>query len=171
MSFKDLVAYYDKNELRVLLQQKPDGGIKVRYQKPYVDRIYYRDTEGFIFFHKISSCEKRFAYVHPHPWPSHVKILKGSYTTGFFHFPVFGKLEEFQYIEPIVTCKLLSGSEYEMLSKTDSHFVWPHETVYSVMIVGPRFANQVVNPDKPDLQIQMTNEEMINLSNEFEELL
>jgi len=99
--------------------------LKVVYEKPLVHRLWRPFREGRIMLHKIFPGEGTSLY-HPHPWPSKMKILRGSYKMNF------------GYEERIHTrLKLSAGSTYEMTDPYLYHDVTvERDPVYSIMVTG-----------------------------------
>lgn len=109
--------------------------LDVDYEPPRVERLW-RDmvTPGYrLYLHRIHPCEK--ALFHPHPWPSAVKILHGSYEMRVG----YGKgIDEPPTAATIVLTK---GSYYEMGDPDGWHNVRPlgNHPSYSIMITGPKW--------------------------------
>lgn len=111
-------------------------GLDVNYEPPHVERLWRQWGEYRISLHRIYPCEK--ALCHPHPWASAVRILSGQYEMGI-GFTECGEQEE------IARLVLVEGSEYEMLSEPDWHYVKPlRKPCLSVMVTAPPFNSRLV---------------------------
>lgn len=103
----------------------------VNYSQPFVERVY-RDYNGLcICLHRIASCDAGAALFHPHPWPSAMRIVSGSYEMGIG----YGTTTD----EPPVAATLVlpATSVYEMTDPNGWHWVRPltHHSL-SLMITG-----------------------------------
>lgn len=87
----------------------------IDYEKPQVERLWRSSGENRIYLHKIYPCTVDEAFFHPHPWPSAILLLEGTYEMGVG----FGKGME---PPPIAATVLLSaGSTYEMIHPDSWH--------------------------------------------------
>ena len=112
-------------------------GLLVDYHHPYVWRLWTQfDEDHRVFLHKIHPCEPGEALLHPHPWPSAMRVFTPegtSYETGTAYAwpgtaakPVCGG-----------TFYLQTGSCYEMVKDFAWHYVRPiGGPIYSLMVVG-----------------------------------
>lgn len=92
--------------------------LDVMYEPPRVERLWRQvDDDVRVFLHRIHPCDK--ALFHPHPWPSAVHVLSGSYWMEIG----FGAGQE----EPrrAATTILEAGSRYEMVDPDGWHSVRP----------------------------------------------
>jgi len=124
------------------LLDDPDGwnSLDVDYEPPRVERLW-RPFQGDyrLYLHRIYPCEK--ALFHPHPWPSAVKIMTGSYEMGVgYREPNKLLVGEDDGSEPppvATTIILTKGSTYEMINPHGWHWVRPlGGTSYSIMVTG-----------------------------------
>lgn len=117
------------------LLEKDYGGwhsLAVRYHKPYVDRLWRPFENRYrIYLHRIEDCEKEEALFHPHPWPSAMRVVLGSYTMAIG----YGKGDT---PPPIASTLILpEGAAYEMTDPDSWHYVVPRfGPSYSVMVTG-----------------------------------
>ena len=103
----------------------------VDYHPPMVERVY-REWRGLrLNLHWIHPCAPEDALFHPHPWPSAMRVISGSYEMGVGHGPR-GKTP------PIAARILASGPmEYEMTDPDAWHYVRPLSGVaMTVMVSG-----------------------------------
>lgn len=116
---------------------------KIRYQYPHVDRLMIPWGDLRISIHYIHPCERAKCYVHPHPWPSAIRVLSGIYETGLYNRPWFGLQEE---ASPEVRVTGSRGFDYEMVDPKVSHYVWTATGSYSLMVMGPKWEETIPNP-------------------------
>lgn len=118
-------------------------GLFINYEKPFVERVWCQWNEYRINLHRILSCKENEAFFHPHPWPSAMKILQGTYKMSLGHGPGL--------VEPSITDTfyLSSGSSYEMIDPDSWHSVCPlDKPVMSVMITGKPWQREMPKKDK-----------------------
>ena len=121
----------------------------VVYEKPMVERLWRQDGENRIYLHRIHPCSINEAYYHEHPWPSAMRVLKGSYE---MRIGVADKIAGEITLSP--------KSCYSMSEPKQKHSVRPLETaVLSLMVTGPLYdtKKKVQIPSSPDLPIDMAN--------------
>lgn len=141
------------NDLRDLLRQPfLWKSKKIRYETPHVDRVWMQlDDTTRLFVHRIHPCE--VALSHPHPWPSAVLLLSGSYEMGIAHGHPQGDPFFPGAVPPLAAIvDVHAPSGYEMTHPWGWHYVKPREVVYSVMLTGrpfPKFDGYIpVGSDK-----------------------
>jgi hypothetical protein len=120
--------------LRGLLED-PDvwQTLDINYEPPHVERLWLQyHPEYRLYVHLIHPCDT--ALFHPHPWPSAVMILEGSYEMAIG----FGESEA---MPPVAATTILTaGSSYEMLDPDAWHSVRPLEQPsLSIMLTGLPF--------------------------------
>jgi len=106
-------------------------GIFIAYHPPFVERVWCSYGELRIYLHRIFPCEKNAALLHPHPWPSAMRILDGTYEMGIGYSSTT--------VPPPLACtlRLKAGSEYEMTNEHGWHYVLPLERPsLSLMVTG-----------------------------------
>ena len=108
------------------------NSLNIDYHPPKVERLWTQIGDLRLMVHRIHPCEvEADALFHPHPWPSAVFILRGSYRMGTGYSATSS--------EPPVTAisTLTSGSSYEMSDRNGWHYVAPgRETSLSLMLIG-----------------------------------
>lgn len=128
------------------LLDDPDGWntLDVNYEPPRVERLWREFENGRLYLHRIYPCEK--ALFHPHPWPSAVKILSGSYEMAIgYHVGQPGEGQRRPGMTPTpppyASLQVLTkGSTYEMIRPGGWHYVRPlGGTSYSIMVTGPKW--------------------------------
>ena len=117
----------------------------IDYEKPIVERVWREYGDYRIMLHRIHTCEKGKALFHPHPWPSAMSVVDGSYEMEVG----FGQgLEK----PPVaMTLRLPKDSVYEMLHLDSWHSVrpiWPYETSMSLMVTGKPWDREVFKSTK-----------------------
>jgi len=122
--------------------------LDVDYEPPRVERVW-RDTEDEmgdtvrICLHRIHPCER--ALVHPHPWPSAMRVVHGRYEMKVGDGGV-DDLAGTQGYHKCATLILHPGSAYEMVDPHAWHSVRPlGRCAYSLMIMGPKYKEQIFN--------------------------
>lgn len=114
------------------------NSLDVDYEPPRVERLWRPFEDQYrIYLHRIHPCEK--ALMHPHPWPSVIKVYSGKYEMGLnYHGPD----------ETLATFILTVGSVYVMDDPKGWHYVKPLEKPsLSLMITGKPYEPQVYNHD------------------------
>jgi hypothetical protein len=153
----------------------------IRYEYPHVDRLFMKyatpgSTAARLNLHVIRPCSDD-ALFHPHPWPSAMKILKGSYKMKV------GDKEcanPHRVVKEHGTITLVPG----MYSMND-HRMWhsvqvaPGTAVYSIMVTGLPYEGETdyMNAQRngtiatPGPQASLTQEAMSKQLTEFKLLL
>ncbi|MDO8599506.1 MAG: hypothetical protein Q7S02_05335 [bacterium] len=117
---------------QLLNNEAPWQSLDVDYEPPRVERLW-RDVAGYrVYLHRIHPVpEGTQPLFHPHPWPSAIRILEGTY-----EMPVgYGTGEQ----PPPVAATLVlpAGTMYEMVERDAWHSVRPIEgPVLSLMVTG-----------------------------------
>ena len=103
----------------------------VDYEQPFVERLWREWGEYRLYLHRIHPCAADVALFHPHPWPSAMKVLSGSYEMGVG----YGSGET---VPPVAATVILnSGARYEMVHPDAWHSVRPREAPsLSLMVTG-----------------------------------
>ena len=149
-----------EKDLYKLLKENIWHSVYVDYHKPYVKRLwtnYSFDGKNYrIYLHEIESCNIDSALFHPHPWPSIMKLLSGSYDmiVGYG-----AGLEE----PPIaLTLSLPTGTVYEMSQINGWHAVAPiEESSFSLMISGEPWNRESHKSSKSLRELSNTEKDKI----------
>ncbi|MDP3710173.1 MAG: hypothetical protein Q8R29_00405 [bacterium] len=107
----------------------------INYNPPTVERLWTQFGKYRVNLHRINLCKREDALFHPHPWPSAVRILSGSYKMDIG----YGKGEK----EPPVASTLImaEGSAYEMIDPDGWHRIYPVcGSSISLMVTGSPWA-------------------------------
>jgi hypothetical protein len=103
----------------------------VNYSQPFVERVY-RNYDGLrICLHRIQNCMEGSSLFHPHPWPSAMRIIEGSYEMGIG----YGTTDQMPPVAALLT--LPATSAYEMIDPNGWHWVRPITPFsLSLMVTG-----------------------------------
>lgn len=105
--------------------------LDIDYHEPRVERVWTQVGDKRLCLHRIHSCEAGKALFHPHPWPSAMKIIDGSYKMGV------GTENGGHHVRQAATLILNPGSYYEMSDVHGWHYVAPvTEVAHSIMLIG-----------------------------------
>lgn len=110
--------------------------LDVNYEPPRVERLWRQlDDEHRIYLHRIHPISARDTpLLHPHPWPSIVRIVDGVYEMGIAH----------DGLPASVALRLGAGAIYEMSDPRAWHSVRPIlEPSLSVMVTGLPYREQI----------------------------
>lgn len=138
------------------------NSLDVDYEPPRVERLWRPFEDQYrVYLHRIHPCEK--ALMHPHPWPSVIKVISGKYEMGLnYHGP-----------EPLLAKFILTeGSIYVMDDPKGWHYVKPlKEPSLSLMITGKPYEPQLYNHEDfgkhRDLK-PLTEQAMVELVQAFQ---
>jgi hypothetical protein len=141
------------------LLRDSDGwhSLDVDYEPPRVQRLWRPIDETHpghrLYLHWIAPCEK--ALYHPHPWPSAIEIVFGTYEMGV------GYGTSAEDPQEAATVILAAGSSYEMVEPNGWHYVRPLRVPsLSLMVTGPPWANRHPGLKSPQgKQLQPLSEE------------
>jgi hypothetical protein len=122
----------------------------VNRRKPITYRAFHIFKEGSlagirVCLHRFEYCEAKDAFLHPHPWPSAMKVLSGQYkmNVGFSQDLV-------SQPTTVVETILARGSVYASDEPRFWHSVQPvTEHAYSVMINGPAWGPDIAHTKAP----------------------
>jgi len=124
------------------------NSLNIDYHPPTVERLWCQIGVYRLYLHFIHPCQEGEALFHPHPWPSAIHVLEGSYETGFG----FGEGIE----EPEVFGKVMvptGGMYYDMTHKDGWHYVRPIIGVCSsVMLAGEPWDREQLKEDRGELK-------------------
>jgi len=103
----------------------------IDYHHPVVSRLWMPWKDYRLFLHKIHPRSRENALFHPHPWPSAMEIVYGTYEYAVG----FGKGKKTPPIAQLG--KAVAGSSYEMTHPDAWHYVAPLKfPAYTIMITG-----------------------------------
>ena len=123
-----------------------------------VNRVWLEYGALRICLHRIYPANPSKTLFHPHPWPSSMKILKGTYEMGI------GFSENNDQPPLAATIILSEGTYYEMIHPKGWHYVCPVENItYSLMISGRPWFDIPYIPPKNLLPLtDKTKEEILD---------
>lgn len=105
--------------------------LNIDYHPPKVERLYRDFGDVRINLHRAWPCDPSEALIHPHPWPSAMRLVRGRYRmwigygAGLQTPPLAGQVE------------LAAGSTYAMTGEDQWHSVVPlGAPTLSVMVTG-----------------------------------
>jgi hypothetical protein len=139
----DILLAVEK-ELPGLLQDESIWrSVYVDYHPPVVERLWLRWREFRIYLHRIHPCSAGQALFHPHPWPSAMRILSGTYEMAVG----YGKGET---LPPVAALMQAEGNfRYEMTDPDAWHYVRPvGEPTLSLMVTGKPWDRWAPKSDK-----------------------
>jgi hypothetical protein len=119
-------------ELPQLLQDEAGwSSLLVDYHPPTVERLWRRWGAYRIYLHRIHPCEEGEALFHPHPWPSAMRVLSGTYEMAVGYGPG-------ETAPPVAARMIVTGDFlYEMTDPDAWHFVRPlGDSTFSLMVTG-----------------------------------
>ncbi len=118
--------------LPLLMQERVAWrSVFVDYEHPFVERLWREWGEYRVYLHRIHPCAAGEALFHPHPWPSAMKVLSGSYQMAV------GYGSGVPAPPVVATLMLCAGSRYEMVHPDGWHSVRPLEVPsLSLMVTG-----------------------------------
>lgn len=121
----------------------------INKRKPHTYRAFmFPKDEGLegtrICLHRFEPCDESDAFLHPHPWPSAMVVLRGEYRMKI------GASPDSKSSPVIVLDEILAkGSKYSMTSPLGWHAVQPLTTCYSIMINGQPWDGSVAHEKAP----------------------
>jgi hypothetical protein len=109
----------------------------IDYHKPFVERVWRQQGQFRVLIHRIHACTREEALLHPHPWPSAMRVINGSYEMGV----TYGATGRDHRVNPVAAViRGSSGMRYEMTDPKAWHYVRPlSDTVLTLMIAGKPF--------------------------------
>lgn len=116
-----------------LLDSNGWNSLLIDYHPPKVERLWFPIGDGRILLHCIHPCET--ALFHPHPWPSAMRVLSGTYRMSIGSA---AGIDE----PPVVCCSQVTATpetqcRYIMDHPDGWHSVTPvGGPVYTVMVTG-----------------------------------
>jgi hypothetical protein len=149
------------------LLRSPDAwaSLDITYHPPHVERLWTTVPEGRLFLHRIEPCDPGDALVHPHDWPSAMKILSGRYEHGI------GVADDNGDVDILSVAELAAGTYYEMSNPRVWHWVRPLEVVCTLMLAGPLYAERPPFAKPTQRQLPLTSARAAELLETFRGLL
>ena len=120
------------------------NSVYVDYHKPYVKRLWKQIGENRVYLHQITPCERAESLLHPHPWPSAMKVIQGAYEMGVG----YSQTKDLPVIASTII--LSKDSYYEMVDINSWHYVRPlGDASYSLMLTGKPWKREVPKSSYP----------------------
>jgi hypothetical protein len=144
----------------------------IDYHPPRVERLFHNWGKHRIMLHRIEPCAKEEALFHPHPWPSAMRVLKGTYWMRVGS--AAGVEPPPEVFEVMVTVGPDTDFRYAMTHPDGWHVVIPvGGPVYSVMVIGPYWDRPIpkVTRDAAWAIEPLPDARKIELLDEFRELV
>ena len=119
--------------------------LDIDYHPPRVQRLYRPWRDLRLNLHRIWPCEDHEALFHPHPWPSAVKVVSGTYRMAIGYGAG-------TTTPPVMATMLLrAGSSYAMTDRDAWHDVRPlGAPSLSIMLTGAPWDRPApVTPSRP----------------------
>ena len=155
--------YTIEHELPALLFTEWNS-LYINYHPPIVERLWRQVGEYRVYLHRIHTCAPGQALLHPHPWPSAIRVLEGSYEMGVG----YGK----GTTPPPIACKMIMHIEpgstlcYEMADPDGWHYVRPiGGPSLSLMVTGKPWNREA--PRSNDPLSPMSEQQITDLLNQF----
>lgn len=141
----DVLAEVERALPQLLVPEENDRwfDVDVDYEPPRVERVWRQYREWRVYLHCIHPCDVTQALFHPHPWPSAMLILSGSYSMLLG----YGKGST----APPVRHKVIlsAGSRYEMTDKDEWHCAAPFDgCAMTLMVTGAPWERWSPRPQK-----------------------
>ncbi len=135
----------------------PDSwqSLDIKYETPHVERLWRQFGDYRVYLHRIHTCQT--ALFHPHPWPSAVTIVAGTYEMEVGYS---GDHENKDSPPPVAArFELTQGCSYEMVNPDAWHSVRPLGVtpMLSVMVSGLPWERRRWSP-KPTYQLGSLSE-------------
>jgi hypothetical protein len=136
------------------------NSVDITYHPPRVERLWRQYGDSRIYLHCIHPCTTEEALLHPHPWPSAMRIVKGIYEMGI------GYAKGMDTPPPIpATVFLHPPSEYEMTDPNGWHYVRPiNGCVYTLMVTSTPWKRESPKSTEPLVALpEKRKKEIINI--------
>lgn len=148
-----------ENKLIIDLLLKPEiwHSVMIDYHTPLVERVWTQINKHRISIHFIHSCSREEALFHPHPWPSAMHVLYGSYEIGLG----FGKTID--DVENICTVLVPNGGLYYDMTNIDGwHYVRSTESVCAtIMLTGEPWGRESTEINQPLKELSQDRKSLI----------
>jgi len=138
------VLYDIEDKMDVLVRQPGWNSMYINYHPPVVERLWKQVGDYRVYLHRIHPCEREQALIHPHPWPSAIRVLEGSYEMGIGYGPGM--------TTPPIACKLIANTTfcYEMVEPDGWHYVRPiGAPSLSLMVTGKPWEREAPRSTEP----------------------
>ncbi len=136
--------------------------LDINYHPPRVERLWRQLDNVRVCLHKIHPCKGDQALFHPHPWPSAMKVLSGTYEMAIG----YGAGDEAPPMA--VTMIVTGGMKYEMVDPDSWHYVRPIDDVaMTLMVTGHPWSRSAPGGDQQLSPVsERSREEMLRFFRE-----
>lgn len=127
----DVLARIEAELPSLLLDEAGWNSLDINYHPPRVERLWRSWNEYRISLHRIHPCEPKDALFHPHPWPSAMRVLAGTYEMAVGYGA--GSMP------PPIAVRIIAAGDlrYQMIDIDAWHLVRPiGEPAMTVMVTG-----------------------------------
>lgn len=134
-------------ELPSLLVDRTWNSLDINYHPPFVERLWIPWNAYRVSLHRIHPCEPSEALFHPHPWPSAMRILEGTYEMAVGYGG--------GTTPPPVAARIVASGEfrYEMTDRDAWHYVRPiGRPAMTIMVTGTPWDRAAPSPSGKALQ-------------------
>jgi hypothetical protein len=107
------------------------NSLDINYHAPFVERLWLTWGDYRVSLHRILPCEPSDALFHPHPWPSAMRILDGTYEMAVGYGT--------GATAPPIAARIVASGDfrYEMTDADAWHYVRPiGRPSMSIMVTG-----------------------------------
>jgi len=113
----DVLAQLETELPTLLFDEVGWQSLDIDYHPPRVERLWRPWGARRVYLHRIHPCAPEDALFHPHPWPSAMRVLDGTYEMGIGHGPGTSP--------PPVAATIVSAGDlrYEMTDVDAWHYV------------------------------------------------
>ncbi len=142
---REVLERLEQDELPHLLRiPSMWNGVLVNYHPPVVERLWCPWGDYRVYLHRILPCNREEALFHPHPWPSIMRVLEGSYEMGY-------GVSAGEKAPPVsLRIELPAKTVYEMTDQDGWHYVRPlNIPVMSLMLTGKPWGRSAPKSEAP----------------------
>jgi hypothetical protein len=139
----DVLARLER-ELPALLTDTEWNSLDINYHPPFVERLWIPWGEYRVSLHRIHPCTPDQALFHPHPWPSAMRILDGTYEMAVGYGA--------GSTPPPIAARIIASGDftYEMTDPDAWHYVRPlGGPAKTIMVTGRPWHREAPGTGEP----------------------
>ena len=139
----DVLARLEADLPGLLTDETGWNSLDINYHPPRVERLWRSWGDYRVSLHRIHPCVTPDALFHPHPWPSAMRVLVGTYEMAVGYGA--------GTTPPPVAAKMIAAGDlrYEMVDRDAWHYVRPiGGPAMTVMVTGRPWSRDA-EPDGP----------------------